>query len=95
MDASNQPVEYKPVISLKLGKILKKQKRKNPQIVLEIEQQMDKILNFPEIGKPLRHGMKHQRRVHIGSFVLVYEIVGNEIRFLDFDHHDKIYKRKI
>ncbi len=41
--------------------------------------------------------MKGLRRVHIDkSFVLVYEIIeaDNKVIFLDFDHHDKIYKRR-
>lgn len=82
------------VIFEKLNKILKKQKRKNPQIVAEIQKQIEKILRFPEFGKPLRYDMKNERRVHIGSFVLVYKISGDEIHFLDFEHHDKVYKRK-
>lgn len=94
MNADDQSVGHKPVISPKLDKILKKQKRKNPQIVLEIEKQINKIANFPELGKPLRYDLKHQRRVHIGSFVLVYEIFGSEVHFLDFDHHDKVYKKQ-
>lgn len=85
---------YIAVVSEKLNKILKKQKRKNPQVVVEIQKQMNKILGFPEFGKPLRYDMKKERRIHIGSFVLVYKVSGNEIHFLDFDHHDKIYKNK-
>lgn len=27
-------------------------------------------------------------------FVLVYEITKTEVRFIDFDHHDKVYKKK-
>ncbi|MEK7502951.1 MAG: type II toxin-antitoxin system RelE/ParE family toxin [Patescibacteria group bacterium] len=85
---------YIAVISEKLNKILKKQKHKNPQVVSEIQKQIDKVLRFPEFGKPLRHDMKNERRIHIGSFVLVYKIWKNEIHFLDFEHHDKVYKRK-
>jgi len=40
--------------------------------------------------------MKGTRRVHVAkSFVLVYEIDENNkiIRLLDYDHHDKIYRK--
>lgn len=94
MNFDDQQPQYKAVISPKLDEILKKHKKKNPQIVNEVKYQIDKIVRFPEFEKPLRHDMKHQRRVHIGSFVLVYEIIGEEICFLDFDHHDKIYQTK-
>lgn len=95
MNAENPENQYFAVISEKLDKILKKYKRKNLQIVAEIQKQIDKVLRFPEFGKPLRYDMKNERRIHIGSFVLVYKISGKEIHFLDFEHHDKIYKRKI
>ena len=80
--------------SEKLKRVLKKLEKKDRQALRQIEEQINKILNNPETGKPLRYDMKQLRRVHIGSFVLVYKILGNEIRFLDFDHHDKVYKVK-
>ncbi|MCZ7382755.1 MAG: type II toxin-antitoxin system RelE/ParE family toxin [Candidatus Methanoperedens sp.] len=58
---------------------------------------MSEILDNPPHFKPLQHEMKGLRRVHIDkSFVLVYEIIeaDNKVIFLDFDHHDKIYKKR-
>lgn len=81
-------------LSERLKKILKKLKKKDRQALNQIEEQIEKILQNPEVGKPLRYDMKHLRRVHVGSFVLVYKIIGNEIRFLDFDHHDKVYNKQ-
>ncbi|MDW7732250.1 MAG: type II toxin-antitoxin system RelE/ParE family toxin [Methanolobus sp.] len=48
----------------------------------------------PECGKPLRNVPKGYRRVHIGSFVLIYEVddTDNTITLLSFIHHDKAYK---
>ncbi len=47
--------------------------------------------------KPLKGEMKGARRVHLAkSFVLVYEIDEKKnkiIRLLDYDHHDKIYRK--
>ncbi len=39
--------------------------------------------------------MKNIRRVHIDPFVLTFTINESDetVEFLDFDHHDKIYKR--
>lgn len=67
--------------------------KKGQEMLRKLENQMDKAIRFPEIGKPLRYTLKSRRRLHVGSFVLVYEFYNNEIRFLDFDHHDKIYKK--
>ncbi|MBI2099917.1 MAG: type II toxin-antitoxin system mRNA interferase toxin, RelE/StbE family [Candidatus Vogelbacteria bacterium] len=62
-------------------------------LLKKLEHQIAKILREPIFGKPLRNVMRNYRRVHINSFVLVYEIVGQVIRLLDFDHHDRIYKK--
>jgi mRNA-degrading endonuclease RelE of RelBE toxin-antitoxin system len=39
------------------------------------------------ILKNLRHDLSHLKRVRIGSYVLVFKVVGNVIVFDDFDHH--------
>lgn len=72
------------------SKILKK---KRPSLLALLEKQITKIFQEPLIGKPLKNVLKNYRRVHVGSFVLVYKIKGNEIHLIDFDHHDKIYKK--
>ena len=71
-----------------------KKYKKDKRIFEQIENQIAKIMKAPNVGKPLRHSLKNFRRVHIGSFVLVYEIHNNELRFIDFDHHDKVYKKR-
>jgi len=55
---------------------------------------MAEILQNPEHYKELRNVMKGTRRVHIiKSFVLTYRIDGEYVKFMDFDHHDNIYKK--
>ncbi|MBI3627273.1 MAG: type II toxin-antitoxin system RelE/ParE family toxin [Candidatus Sungbacteria bacterium] len=68
-------------------------KKKDGRVFRSIESQIEKIIREPEIGKPLRHALKSRRRLHVGSFVLVYEFHNNDLRFIDFDHHDRIYKK--
>ncbi len=86
--------EYSLVAADQYKRVLKKLRRKNPALVLEIERVVGRILQYPEFGKPLRHSLRNYRRVHIeGSFVLLYEINGTVLRLLDFDHHDRIYKK--
>lgn len=66
-------------------------RKKDKKLFAQLTRQMEKILREPNIGKPLRYTLKNRRRVHVGPFVLVYEFHNEELRFLDFDHHDKIY----
>lgn len=74
----------------KIVKHLAKKDRNSSRVLLE---QCLKISENPTVGKPLRNVLKNCRRVHIDSRVLLYEIIKDEVRFLDFDHHDKIYKK--
>jgi addiction module RelE/StbE family toxin len=52
-----------------------------------------KILENPYHYKPLRGDHHGSRRVHIGSFVLVYEVCESDktVLILDYEHHDKVF----
>lgn len=86
-------MEYKLVISLEFERVLKSLKKRKPTLLKNLEKQIVKIIREPIVGKPLRNVLRNYRRVHVDSFVLIYEIYNNEVRLIDFDHHDKIYKR--
>ena len=81
-----------------LQRILKKLSRKNKITYEQILKKIDEIINSPNVEhyKNLRYDMKDKKSVHIGSFVLVFRFVKNEnkIIFLDYDHHDVIYRKK-
>jgi len=40
-----------------------------------------------------RLNLRNYRRIHVDPYVLIYEIKQQEIRLLDFDHHNNIYKK--
>jgi len=84
---------FSPYFSENFSKILKRIKAKDKETFQRVGESILKIINNPLCGKPLRNVLRNYRRVHIGQFVLIYEIIKTEIRFLDFDHHDKIYKK--
>ena len=81
------------IYSTEIERTLTSWKKKDKTVFEQIESAIGKILHEPLVGKPLRYAMKNRRRVHIGSFVLVYEFHNGELRFLDFDHHDRVYKK--
>ena len=83
----------KIVYSDRIERVLRRCKHKDRGLFADVQKHIEKVIREPHIGKPLRYTPKNRRRVHVGSFVLVYEFFGDELRFLDFDHHDKIYKR--
>ncbi len=85
-------------LKAKLMKISKKDKKKAEIINKKIKE----IINSDSISiehyKNLRYDLKEYKRVHIDKhFVLTFkvDIPNNFILFVDFDHHDIIYKRKM
>ena len=87
----NDKMRY--VFSKEFAKILEKMAKKDRLEMKKIETQVFKIIANPLIGKPLRNVLKNYRRVHIDSFVLIYKIENDEITFMDYDHHDRVYKK--
>ena len=79
-----------------LKKLFKRDKRRYEIIMKKMEQIVQ--LNESEIEhfKNLRRGLSDRKRVHIDkSFVLTFKFDREKkfILFLDFDHHDNIYKK--
>ncbi|MGV8172051.1 MAG: type II toxin-antitoxin system mRNA interferase toxin, RelE/StbE family [Candidatus Woesearchaeota archaeon] len=69
-----------------------KLRKKNKKQLEIINKKITEIRQNPEHYKPLRGDYKGARRVHINkSYVLIFEIEGNVIKILDYDHHDNIY----
>ncbi len=85
---------YTLAYNTSFGRILKKLKRRDPVLLKELDRGIEKVLQEPAFGKSLRNVLRNYRRIHVeGSFVLLYEIRECEIRLIDFDHHDRIYKK--
>ncbi len=90
---------YNFKVSEKLKEILTKLSKKDKNTHEAVMKKIDEIVNSDNIEhyKNLRYNMKDSKRVHIGHFVLVFQFdkKNNSINFDDYDHHDKIYKKKI
>lgn len=82
--------EIKEELEKSLQKLARKDKRHYQSVVKKILQ----IAENPEMGKPLRNVLKGKRRVHVGHFVLLYEVdeKNKRVIFVDFEHHDRAYK---
>lgn len=85
--------ENKPLFKKILKKLFKKDKITYERIIKKINE----IINSNvEHYKNLRHDLKDFKRVQIIEKVLVFKFEKNKnlIIFEDFDHHDKIYKKR-
>lgn len=86
--------EIKP----ELERILLRLKRKDKEAYVQIKTKIAEVVNSdPEHYKNLMYDLKSFKRVHIKkSFILIfkYDEENQFISFWDYDHHDKIYKKK-
>ena len=66
-------------------------KLKHKETYFQVMGQMSKIINNPDIGKPMMHERKGTREVYVGSFRLsyCYEPENDLIVFLDLYHKDE------
>jgi len=78
-------VGYDPSFEKKVRKI------KDRLLKFKVKNKILKIINSPEIGKPMRYSRKGTREVYIPPFRLSYLYLENEekIIFLDLYHKDE------
>jgi mRNA-degrading endonuclease RelE of RelBE toxin-antitoxin system len=78
-------IEYKDDFLKRITKI------KDNIMKEQIKKHITKIIERPEIGKPLRYTRKGTRESYIGSYQLAYAYLKNENKliFLEFYHKDE------
>jgi len=76
-------------ISEELDRILKKSDK---PIRNQILKKIEKILDNPECGKPLKHDLHNLRSERIGKLRILYEIKDDLIVFHTCKHRKKVYK---
>lgn len=65
--------------------------KKDKFLLNRLHKKIDEIIQNPEHYKPLSGPLKGKRRVHIGSYVLIFEVKGDAVIFHAFKHHDYAY----
>ncbi len=55
----------------------------------KIKKQIEKVVNDPNVGKPLRFQYKGERTVYVKPYRLIYSWDGKELTFLRFEHREK------
>jgi mRNA-degrading endonuclease RelE of RelBE toxin-antitoxin system len=56
-----------------------------------IIKQIEKIIDDPRVGKPLRHGLKGEQSVRIKPHRLIYKVEDEKLYLLRFFHREKGY----
>ena len=66
--------------------------KKDKVLLDRLHKKMGEILQNPEHYPVKKYEIKGKRAAHVGSFVVVFEIDGNNVIFLKFKHHDFAYE---
>lgn len=81
----------------KIEKQVTKDKKLSQELYKKIKEIIDNDDQTIEYYNNLRYSFSDRKRVHVGKhFVLIFKYIKEKkhLIFLDFEHHDKIYKRK-
>jgi len=57
-----------------------------------VKKQIEKVLDSPEIGKPLRFALKHERSIYVPPYRLIYAVQGETLYLLRFEHRKAVYR---
>lgn len=80
------------VFSNKARKKIEKLTHEDPEQYSHVMKKIKQIQINPQHYKPLRGDLHGARRVHIGDFVLIYQLEKKNVVIQDYNHHDKIYE---
>ncbi len=77
-----------------LDRAFRKLARKDSRQMEAVAKKVQEIAEDPHACKPLRFPLAGLRRVHIGSYVLLFSIdeARKTIVLEDYEHHDRAYR---
>ena len=83
-------IEIREHLDRTFRKLAKKDRRQMEAIMKKIQE----IVQDPHAYKPLRFPLAGKRRVHIGSYVLLFTIdeARKTVVLEDYEHHDRVYR---
>jgi addiction module RelE/StbE family toxin len=84
-------MEYRIEFSTSFEKSMKKLKKKDRVLFDQIQKKLIDFVQSPDHYKPLRNVLAGYRRIHFGSFVLIFKIEGEVVRIISLDHQDTSY----
>ena len=78
-------------IDYKTGFLKRVSKIKNETFKEKVKTQIEKIIENPEVGKPMRHMRKGTRELYIKPYRLAYAYIKseNKLVFLEIYHKDE------
>ncbi|MBN1861492.1 MAG: hypothetical protein JW840_08545 [Candidatus Thermoplasmatota archaeon] len=91
-------MSFRIIISDDLRKTLVLLKRKDKAMFQMVEKKILQIASLDSVSvrhfKNLRSPLSDFKRVHLGSYVLLFRVQADNIIFDTLEHHDKIYQQR-
>ncbi len=56
-----------------------------------VKDQIRKLTETPEVGKPLKYGLKGEWTVRINPYRMIYTVQGDTLILLRFEHRKNVY----
>jgi YafQ family addiction module toxin component len=77
-----------------LDRTFRKLAKKDAEQMKAITKKIEEIVEDPHVYKSLRFPLAGKRRVHIGSYVLLFSIdeARRTVVLEDYEHHDSVYR---
>lgn len=79
-----------------VDRIFRKLSKRDNKQMDDIGKKINEILQDPHAFKPMHFPLSGMRRVHFGSYVLLFSIDEQRktVVLEDYEHHDRVYRRK-
>ena len=58
----------------------------------KLQNQIDKVADDPEIGKPLRYNLQGESSIYVRPYRLIYKVEGDKLILLRFEHRKEVYE---
>ena len=66
-------------------------KIRNSSVKDRVRKQIEKIAEDPDLGKPLRYGLKGELTIRVKPCRLIYAVQGDKLVLLRFEHRKEVY----
>ncbi|MDG6985957.1 MAG: type II toxin-antitoxin system RelE/ParE family toxin [Nitrososphaerota archaeon] len=78
----------------RVDRTFRKIAKRDPRQMEAIGRKIQEILDDPHMSKPMRFPLSGVRKVHLGSYVLLYSIDEQRktVVLEDYEHHDRVSK---
>jgi addiction module RelE/StbE family toxin len=93
-DEDNRNRKYYPRTTPLFEKNFERLTKKDSILRERLLKKVMEIIDNPEIGEHLTRNLAGMCSVHVGHWVIIYEVRGDEIHILNVDHHDYAYFQK-